>query len=1079
RDGISAKKEAHVNYLNEPMDGRSSLKTDENGWTWIFRNNKDTISKPIGNPFQKDLEKSLSNVWIGTFHLFVTTAKYQRQNLTDSNSRPNGQNFKQQTHNIKPSPAFTNVPPVKPSFASVVHGSSSTVDYRVPSKIRSISLKEQDLVHVQEIGTWSINILDESLDSQTSKTESDENKVDNPEVTNSVDELDELIEDLNENNGHNEDIVEDINESNNEKPDNQKMEENINIQQTSSNESSLHELSRPLALKISRKKLHPLAIVPHPLLGYDVRGCQKSLKKMIDGIGFHINRIGNCMQQHNGAFVLFGDLNEVRFDYERLGSAFSQAEGTKLSKLDRFLLSANVIEALPDAQVIALDRLRSDHNPILFHCKKIDYGLTPFRLYHSWFNRDGFDDLISSEWNSFNQNLSSHEKLKALKAKINVWLRGTKNRERIHKDKMLAALKNLETNIDSNIASLEDRETCIKLLHEIDKIDSLEALDLHQKSRIKWDIEGDENSKFFHGLVNQRHRTNSIHGIMSDGTWITDPLQVKETFLDFFKAKFQPHDPMTDLPSISCPSNLSPSDHDMLEKDATLEEIKSAVWDCGNDKALGPDGFTFGFIKRYWELLKNDIMEFVTRFLDTKKMPMGSNSSFITLIPKVSNPIHVKDYRPISLINIHYKLIAKVLASRLAKVVDKIVSQEQSGFILGRQILDGPLMLSEMIDWFKKKKKKMLIFKVDFEKAFDYVSWKYLDFMLHNLGFGPTWRSWIKACLESSRTSILVNGSPTSEFSVKRDLRQGDPLSPFLFIIVIEGLHTDLMEASHSGLILGIKIGSSNITLSYIFYADDVVITSEWSSTNINNIIRVLQVFYLASGLKINIHKSNVYGVGVSDIEKANLLSIGGRLTLIKSVHGSLGIYYLSIFKTLETVLNLLEKKRASFFWGGTHDSRKLAWVKWPIILASRVNGGLGIGSLKAFNLALLQKWHWRIISITNALWVKVIKAFHGQEGCFGPNDISSNGIWAKIVGSSNYLHSNAILPSDSIRFHVGCGTSIRFWKDLWTGSSPLYLRYNRLFRLKQDNDCLISDHFKDNQWTWNWSVSLKILSRT
>ncbi|GJV67471.1 putative RNA-directed DNA polymerase, eukaryota, reverse transcriptase zinc-binding domain protein [Tanacetum coccineum] len=504
---------------------------------------------------------------------------------------------------------------------------------------------------------------------------------------------------------------------------------------------------------------------------------------------------------------------------------------------------------------------------------------------------------------------------------------------------------------------------------------------------------------------------------MSDGTWAANPLQVKETFLNFFKEKFQPRESVIDLPSISFPSNLSSSDHDILEKDVTLEEIKSVVWDCGNDKAPGPDGFTFGFVKRYSELLKNDIMEFVTRFLETKKMPMGSNSSFITLIPKVSNPIHVNDYRPISLINIHYKIIAKVLANRLAKVMDKIVSQEQSAFISGRQILDGPLILSEMIDWYKKRKKKMLIFKVDFEKAFDSVSWKYLDYMLHNLGFGFTWRSWIKACLESSRTSILVNGSPTSEFSVKRDLRQGDPFSPFLFIIVMEGLHMALSEASHSDLIHGIKI-----------------------------------VFYLTSGLKINIHKSNVYGVGVSDNEvhsmsndigcstgsfpftylglpiganmnltvswkvlldrfdarlskwKANLLSIGGRLTLIKS--------------------------------GGSKDVRKLAWVKWPIILASHFKGGLGVGSLKSFNLALLQKWRWRMMSNTNALWVKIVKAFHGQEGGFGLNEISS--------------------------------------KDLWTGNSPLYLRYNRLFQLEQDKECFISDRFRDNQWFWNWSRPIR-----
>ncbi|GKC73337.1 putative RNA-directed DNA polymerase, eukaryota, reverse transcriptase zinc-binding domain protein [Tanacetum coccineum] len=561
---------------------------------------------------------------------------------------------------------------------------------------------------------------------------------------------------------------------------------------------------------------------------------------------------------------------------------------------------------------------------------------------------------------------------------------------------------------------------------------------------------------------------------MRDGSWITDPLQVKDTFLDFFKEKFELHDSTIDIHSMPYPSVLNLNDHTFLEKDVTMEEIE-VVWNCGNDKAPGPDGFTFGFIKRYWETIKQDILEFVIRFFDSKKMPPGSNSSFVTLILKVSNPIHVKDYRPISLVNTHYKIIAKILANRLAKVVDKIISQEQSAFIAGRQILDGHLMLSEATDWYKNRKKKMLIFKVDFKKAFDSVSWKYLDFVLQKLGFGLTWRAWINACLVSSRTYILVNGSPTSEFSVKRGLRLGDPLSPLLFIIVIEGLHMSLQEACHSGLIYGIKIGSSNITLSHMFYADDVVITIDWNPLDMENIIRILYVFYLALGLKINIHKSNVYGVGVSDNEiismanntgyspgafsfvylglpigtnmnlsinwknlldrfdarllkwKANLLSIGGRLTLIKSVLKSLGIYYLSIFKVPDVVLKMLEKKRAIFFWGGTHDSRKLAWVKWLNVLASHDKGGL------------------------------VIIAFHGQEGGFDLNVSPSSGIWSKIVGSSNFLYSNEILPNDSIRFCVGSGSSIRFWKDLWTGNSPLYLRYNRLFWLDRDKDCLLS----------------------
>ncbi|GKC93633.1 RNA-directed DNA polymerase, eukaryota, reverse transcriptase zinc-binding domain protein [Tanacetum coccineum] len=337
-------------------------------------------------------------------------------------------------------------------------------------------------------------------------------------------------------------------------------------------------------------------------------------------------------------------------------------------------------------------------------------------------------------------------------------------------------------------------------------------------------------------------------------------------------------------------------------------------------------------------------------------MPNCANSSFFTLIPKVNNPTLITDFRPISLIGIHYKIIAKILDNRLSKVIDKIVSKEQSAFIAGRQILDGPVILSEIIEWYKKRKKKLLIFKVDFEKAFDSISWNYLIHILDSFGFGNKWCSWIKACLNSSRASILINGSPTSEFSIKRGLRQGDPLSPFLFILVMEGLHNAFEEAVGNGLITGVNIKNSTINVSHLFYADDVIITTDWNAKDMDNIIRVLHVFYLASGLKINIHKSNIYGIGVNKDEvlsmasnagciagdipfnylglpigsnmksiaswktlvdrfhmrlsswKANLLSIGGRLTLIKSVLGSLGLTKISFPL-------LLVKKVNVFMW--------------------------------------------------------------------------------------------------------------------------------------------------------------------
>ncbi|GJV76449.1 putative RNA-directed DNA polymerase, eukaryota, reverse transcriptase zinc-binding domain protein [Tanacetum coccineum] len=314
----------------------------------------------------------------------------------------------------------------------------------------------------------------------------------------------------------------------------------------------------------------------------------------------------------------------------------------------------------------------------------------------------------------------------------------------------------------------------------------------------------------------------------------------------------------------------------------------------------------------------------------------------------------------------------------------------------------------------------MLIFKVDSEKAFDSVSWKYLDFVLHSLNFGSKWRSWIRACLHSSKASILINGNPTCEFSIKRGLRQGDPLSSFLFILVMEGLQCAMSNA-------------------------------------------VVHIFYLASGLRINIHKSNIYGIRVSNDEisslvsrtgcatgffpfsylglliganmnltsswsvlidrfqkrlsswKANLLSIRGRLTFIKAVLGSLGIYYLLIFKAPKTILNTLKSLCSRFFWGGSQDSKNMAWVKWSQVLPSFDKGGLNIGSLKAFNFALLQKWRWSMFSSPNTLWVNTIKALYGQEneGC------NFNGTWSRIVGTSNFLYLKDIIPLNSFLFKV------------------------------------------------------------
>ena len=158
------------------------------------------------------------------------------------------------------------------------------------------------------------------------------------------------------------------------------------------------------------------------------------------------------------------------------------------------------------------------------------------------------------------------------------------------------------------------------------------------------------------------------------------------------------------------------------------------------------------------------------------------------MIPKISNAINIKDYRPISLVGSIYKLLSKVLANRLRVVLDSLISETQNSFVGGRQILDSVLIANECLDNRLKCHSPGVVCKLDIEKAYDHVNWDALLYLLNRMGFGLKWREWIKACISTVRFSVLVNGSPAGFFGSSRGLRQGDPLSPLLFLLIMEVL---------------------------------------------------------------------------------------------------------------------------------------------------------------------------------------------------------------------------------------------------------------------------------------------------
>ncbi|GJX02450.1 putative RNA-directed DNA polymerase, eukaryota, reverse transcriptase zinc-binding domain protein [Tanacetum coccineum] len=253
-------------------------------------------------------------------------------------------------------------------------------------------------------------------------------------------------------------------------------------------------------------------------------------------------------------------------------------------------------------------------------------------------------------------------------------------------------------------------------------------------------------------------------------------------------------------------------------------------------------------------------------FWDRGEISHGCNSSFISLIPKTNDPIGLKDFRPISLIGCFYKIIAKVLAERIKKVIDGVIGSALNAFIKGRFILDGVLVANEAVDYLRKSRGQGLIFKIDFEKAYDCVNWDYIRDVMMQIGFGLKWCNWVDACLRSASISILVNGSPTGEFRMTRGIRQGDPLSPFLFLIVAEGINVATKEAISNGVLKGVSVGR-------------------------------LPFVYLGLPIGLNMNRVESWNAIVEKFKeklsfwKAKTLSFGGRLTLVRSVLNSRGTW--------------------------------------------------------------------------------------------------------------------------------------------------------------------------------------------
>ncbi|KAL6343049.1 hypothetical protein AAG906_017861 [Vitis piasezkii] len=651
------------------------------------------------------------------------------------------------------------------------------------------------------------------------------------------------------------------------------------------------------------------------------------------------------------------------------------------------------------------------------------------------------------------------EKLKALKKDLKNWNKEVVGNVSFNRAEAFSRLQRWEAKENENPLTPGDKWAL------------LEETSWRQKSREIWLKEGDKNTKYFHKMANAKARRNFLSKIKVNGVNLSSLEDIKEGVCRAYQSLLSNSGDWR--PSINGLNfkELGEGLASSLEVMFSEEEIFAALSSFCGDKALGSDGFTMAFWLFCWDVVKPEILGLFREFYLHGTFQRSLNSTFLLLIPKEGTE-GLRDFRPISLVGSVYKLLAKVLANKLKSVMGEVISYSQHAFVHGRQILDVVLITNEALDSRLKGNNPGLLLKMDIEKAFDHVKWDFLMDVMSKMGFGHRWIKWMNWCCSTATFSILINGSPSGFFRSSRGLRQGDPLSPYLFLFAMEALSQLLSCARNGGFISGFKVGErgrEGLLVSHLLFSDDTLIFCDAEADQLQYLSWTFMWFEAISGLKVNLSKrrslpTSYLGLPWSPYKstrvwdaveerfrkrlslwKRQYLSKGGRLTLLKSTLSSLPTYFLSLFVIPKKVCARLEKIQRDFLWGGGALENKPHLVSWKAICATKKEGGLGIRSLSTFNKALLGKWLWRLANENESLWKQIISSKYDlQEGGWcskGVRDRYGVGIWKAIRNGWENFRSHSC-------FIIGDGTRVKFWKDLWCGNQALEEAFPILFNL-------------------------------
>ncbi|KAL0338469.1 UNVERIFIED_CONTAM: putative mitochondrial protein [Sesamum angustifolium] len=498
---------------------------------------------------------------------------------------------------------------------------------------------------------------------------------------------------------------------------------------------------------------------------------------------------------------------------------------------------------------------------------------------------------------------------------------------------------------------------------------------------------------------------------------------------------------------------VTPSMAEELLLPYTEEEGSKALFQMASFKSPSLDGMPPIFFQSFWHIVHDDVTACVLKFLNSFHLPPRMNDTHIVLIPKCKHPELLSQFRPISLCNVIYKIASKTIANRLKVILDKIISPAQSAFVPGRLITDNILLAFELNHFLNTKSKGaqgFMALKLDVSKAYDKVEWPFLEQVLFCLGFPSPFIRLIMLCISSISYSFLLGGHQFSSIRPSRGLRQGDLLSPYLFLLCTESFSSLLQQTEQVGRIPGVSICRRAPSISHLLFADDTLIFSRASTMVACEILTVLDIYRRASGHEINFAKSSV--AFSRNTKEEVRQTTAGTLCIRRENEMELYLGFRRRWLGRRRIsLALFEIESGGVFQGGMRSYspkqvrkclsnmlfKRFLLMPWAVFVCllryyqifkeCKLKGGLGFRQLSLFNIAMLAKQLWRILKHPNRLLSRVLRARY-----FPNSDIfSASSGWRPSFTWRSLMAAQSLFRA-GCRWRVGSRSSIRVWNDPW-----------------------------------------------